>query len=229
MTRFAAWMGAVGLACAPACSLLYDAGVFSTVAGDSSAVLPAPSAATDADRESTATEAGDGTTSTDSAPARYDLDRALYPADTSYWERTSNGNGHGYFVVHAPGRIDWPLARAAAAQVPRGHLATLETFDEYTFVKAVVTSVSATFVVRQLKRLGPWIGLERTAPGYLKLGWVTGAPYVHDTREWSSGEPNDDPPGEPYVAFLGFATSTEIALHDAIATEAIDSYVVEVE
>jgi hypothetical protein len=227
MNRLRASIAAVFLAFAPACTLLFDAGTFATVAGDSSA--PATEGLSDATTESAAVVLDADAQDSDSSAQRNDLDRTLYPADASYWERAASGNGHGYFVVNASGRIDWPLARAAAARVPRGHLATFETFEEYLFVKGVVAAVASAFVVRQLKRLGPWVGLERIAPGYVKLGWVTDAPYVHDTREWLSGEPNDEPPGEPYVAFLGFTTSSQIALHDAIAAEDINAYVVEVE
>ncbi len=228
MNRLRASIAAVFLAFAPACSLLYDAGTFATVAGDSS--VPAKEEGlTDATKESAAVVIDADAQDLDSSAPGNDLDRTLYPADASYWERAANGNGHGYFVVRTSGRIDWPLARDAAARVPRGHLATFETFEEYLFVKDVVAAAAPAFVVRNLKRLGPWVGLERIAPGFLKLGWVTNTPYVHDAREWSSGEPSDEPPGEPYVAFLGFTTSSALALHDAIAAEDINAYVVEVE
>ena len=85
------------------------------------------------------------------------------------------------------------------------------------------------FRITGLRRDGPWVGLSRQGAGLVAFAWVNGEPYAHEPKMWSSGEPTNEPPGEPYVHLLGFTTSKSVLLDDTSAAAPTTSYVVEIE
>lgn len=116
-------------------------------------------------------------------------------------------NGHFYEAVAVPGGINWPDARAAAEsrlhEGVRGHLATLTSAEEASFVE---TNFPQAFqhgplpLTDECRRstssqntcdLPYWLGGFQSAGNTPDEGWqwVTGEPFEYE--RWAPGEPND--------------------------------------
>lgn len=215
-----------GVALLSACSLVYDAGAFRSsdvpsAGADGAIGVEAPSK----DADTGDAMVGDATIVQDAST----IDRSVYPPATRWWEPGAGGNGHGYLVVVSPGTIPWEVARDAAKSIARGHLVTLTSLAELELVQALLADTPDAFRSTGLRRDGPWVGLSRQGAGLVAFAWVNGEPYAHEPKMWSSGEPTNEPPGEPYVHLLGFTTSKSVLLDDTSAAAPTTSYVVEIE
>jgi uncharacterized repeat protein (TIGR01451 family) len=110
-----------------------------------------------------------------------------------------NGNGHYYQVVGDPG-VDWAtanaLAEAATFEGLGGHLATITSAGENSFVTALLPSGGNEYWLGgyQVPPTQPiatagwtWVNGEGTFPG------VNGAfGYANPYSNWNAGEPNDN-------------------------------------
>ncbi|NPA25396.1 MAG: C-type lectin domain-containing protein, partial [Deltaproteobacteria bacterium] len=110
----------------------------------------------------------------------------LVGATPFQWTEAAGGNGHWYEVVDA-NYISWSTADAAAKLQTyngiSGHLATLTSAGENTFVKALVDDG---------RHWASWIGGFQPENADEPDGdwtWVTGEPWSY--ANWNNGEPND--------------------------------------
>jgi hypothetical protein len=116
--------------------------------------------------------------------------------DAVQWRVEDGGNGHWYGVGLRESVISWTDARAAA-ELLGGHLATVTTEPESTFVFSVCNAPEVwpswgspypSF------RLGPWLGgfQDRDAPDYQSPStgwrWVTGEEWAF--TNWRTGQPD---------------------------------------
>ena len=119
---------------------------------------------------------------------------ALNLAGTSHAAPVLNpANGHIYDAISAPGGITWDDAKAAA-EAMGGHLATISSVDENTFIFVNLPEAS-------LDGFGYWLGAfqpgdtpEHDADPAAGWHWVTGESF--DYSFWAHfggpfGEPND--------------------------------------
>ena len=112
--------------------------------------------------------------------------------DAVQWRVEDGGNGHWYQCVRVLSGIDWDSARAAC-QSAGGHLATIQSSGENSFVFALIGPASTWPM-----RFGPWLGGLATPSGW---AWVTGEPWTW--TNWMPGEPNNVCPyGEDRVHFI---------------------------
>jgi hypothetical protein len=111
---------------------------------------------------------------------------ALLHADTGPILNTANG--HWYFAKHAF-ETSWINANTAAT-ASGGHLATITSQDEETFIENNLNEALGTPT-----NLGYWIGGQQSSPlPNLTFVWVNGEPFGGYTN-WDAGEPNGDPNG----------------------------------
>ena len=107
------------------------------------------------------------------------------------WAASDGGNGNWYQPVLAPG-LAWSEARDQAAALG-GHLATLASTEENTFVYELVEPLEAFW--ENESGNGPWLGgyQDLESPDYSEPSggwtWVTGEPF--DYTNWSPGQPDD--------------------------------------
>jgi Lectin C-type domain len=103
------------------------------------------------------------------------------------WPIAAGGNGHIYEPV-GPLPITWPAANAAALAAG-GHLATITSAAENTFVFGLVNNVPGFWNFDR----GPWLGGHQK-PGSTEPDggwtWVTGEPFTF--THWQNG-PNNGP------------------------------------
>jgi hypothetical protein len=120
------------------------------------------------------------------------LASAATAAEPVEWRVQDGGNGHWYRYV-SDMSIGWDAA-ATQATLVGGHLATITSVSENSFVFNYLNSVSAWVDVR-----GPFLGgyQDRNATGYSEptggWKWVTNEPWA--STNWSAfgfDEPNDD-------------------------------------
>jgi hypothetical protein len=122
------------------------------------------------------------------------------------WKSADGGNNHYYALTLFA--TNWNAAEALAVSWG-GTLATITSSNKQDFVNN--TFLTGRFTYRPV-----WIGLFDPAPAGTFAGtlreirelmgsgtkerfrWVTGEPFKY--RNWKSGEPNNTPPGEYYVA-----------------------------
>jgi hypothetical protein len=122
------------------------------------------------------------------------------------WKSAEGGNDHYYAMT--PFATNWNAVEALAVTWG-GTLATITSSNEQDFVND--TFLTGRFTYRPV-----WIGLFDPAPAGTFAGtlrqvkelmgfgskarfrWVTGEPFEYSN--WKSGEPNNTPPGEYYVA-----------------------------
>jgi hypothetical protein len=135
------------------------------------------------------------------------------------WSQTAHGNGHWYALT--PSATNWLAAQQTAASWG-GHLAVIRNAREQDFI-------NTNFLIGTYEDQCLWIGLLRSASkpnlgsrlhlamedlgilssktppasspgstGASAFEWVTGESLSYDN--WKPGEPNNTPPGEPYVA-----------------------------
>lgn len=109
------------------------------------------------------------------------------------WSTASGGNGHYYQAWHAPAGISWTAAQAIAVS-PGGHLATISSAGENTFVYGVATGPGTAGMWQTLPpggTYGPWLGGVLSGGVW---GWISGEPFGF--TNWDPGEPNDACPGQ---------------------------------
>jgi hypothetical protein len=97
------------------------------------------------------------------------------------------GNGHRYDVITGGSVINWDQARLLAEGMG-GHLVTITSAEENTFVASLVSSQGTNDLQRY------WLGgYQAPLPcGTEPLGcwaWVTGEAWTY--TNWAGGEPND--------------------------------------
>ncbi len=112
-------------------------------------------------------------------------------------------NGHSYEVVPTPSGLDWAGADAAAV-LAGGHLATVTSAEENTFVYGLATALSPWFVDSFGNAEGPWLGGYQP-PGSIEAAggwaWVTGEAFVF--ANWAGGEPNNFGGFEDRLIYFG--------------------------
>ncbi|MDX1516462.1 MAG: hypothetical protein R3288_06460, partial [Woeseiaceae bacterium] len=127
------------------------------------------------------------------------------PANTVEWESTKGGNGHFYEVIVADG-IDWDTANALAndrfCNGVQGHLATLTSADEDTFVderRDATPGINKTggFFDSEL-----WVGgFQPDGSAEPAGGWTwVNDEGLFDFTNWLAGEPNNAGAGESHLA-----------------------------
>jgi hypothetical protein len=121
------------------------------------------------------------------------LSGLLTPLNTSWAQTTFNAaNGHYYRLVRT--ESTWDEARVAAANESllgfRGHLATITSAQEQSFIQSAFDTFSPPFVPMGE---GVWLGGFQPAGSPEPAGnwqWVTGEPFVY--INWQpGGEPSD--------------------------------------
>ena len=119
------------------------------------------------------------------------------------WKVEDGGNGHWYQRIVIPGGITWTAARVQAT-VRGGHLATISTAGENTFV------LQSSEVGSWATRYGPWLGGFQTSQAVEPGGgwtWVTEEPWTF--TNWDGLEPNNGcstNPNENALQFINFGT-----------------------
>jgi hypothetical protein len=110
------------------------------------------------------------------------------------------GNGHYYDLV--TGNFTWSEARLAAGAQSfggvQGHLATLTTAAEDSFIRTTFAAEVAEFT-------GPWFGADWDHMGIgptAGWSWVTGEPFAGYVG-WNFGEPNHLGGTEDAIHFSG--------------------------
>ena len=100
------------------------------------------------------------------------------------WDSGTGSNGNAYEYI--AGTITWSAAKAAAEGMTfngaTGHLVTLHSNEEASFINPLYSSDPNTAV------FGPWIGLNDIAVEGT-YAWVTGEAYTYSN--FSAGEPNN--------------------------------------
>ena len=119
---------------------------------------------------------------------------AVHAADAVQWRVEDGGNGHWYACIRELAGIDWESAKLASEQAG-GHLATLHSASENSFVFALVGPANTWPM-----RFGPWLGGYEASSGW---SWVTGEPWTWSN--WMPGEPNNVCPfGEDRLHFIEY-------------------------
>lgn len=111
-----------------------------------------------------------------------------------------NVNHHYYEAVSAPAGISWEDANAAAIAAG-GYLATISSTAENSFIFGLVDSAEywGKATDAGAANLGPWLGGAKIGDAWT---WVTNEPFIF--TNWSSGEPNNQPPYEDRLEFFGY-------------------------
>ncbi len=116
------------------------------------------------------------------------------------WSLSQGGNGHYYEAILRPGGITWSEAKAEAESAG-GHLATVTTADENSFVNSLIGSNTDIWINGDVlggNSLGPWIGGFKES---YQWKWVTGEAF--DYSNWSVGEPSNLYSVEDSIHFFG--------------------------
>lgn len=155
------------------------------------------------------------------------------------WPVSSGGNGNSYQVICATtptdpsgltGGIDWASANTAA-NTAGGHLATLTSAAENTFVATLVNDPLYWYASPNGLGLGPWIGLSRPLPcgsGLTGFVWVTGEPFSFSN--FAAGEPSCGSGVEHVVEFFnGNSTPPGATWNDLNSSYHTNAYVIEFE
>ncbi|MBU0653994.1 MAG: C-type lectin domain-containing protein [Gammaproteobacteria bacterium] len=105
------------------------------------------------------------------------------------WQQAAGGNCHAYAGVnkalsYLPAKAD---AEASMFNGKMGHLATITSAAENTFIKNAVNSSNNNY----------WIGAKRTGGATSPFAWVTGEAFSY--TNWMSGQP--DNAGEDALAW----------------------------
>lgn len=149
--------------------------------------------------------------------ANADAGRAI-PEGAVQWP----SNGH-YYVLVVKDAITWFDAEDEATALG-GHLATITSADENSFVYEIVRKVPSAW----LDDLGPWLGGFQSE-GSLEPGdgwsWVTGEPFVYE--RWAEGQP-DDASDEEHLHFMGDLNGNN-RWNDLQGSIPLRGYVVELE
>lgn len=109
-------------------------------------------------------------------------------AQLVHWPAAEGGNDHYYEIVSVPGGITWNDASLSATN-RGGHLATITSSDENTFVFNLASQSTNSWY----GGYGPWLGgLQATGssePGG-GWGWITGEPFTY--QNWAPNQPNNN-------------------------------------
>jgi len=101
------------------------------------------------------------------------------------WTITDGGNDHWYEAVAIDSPLDWLVVKDMAASSSylglQGHLATITSADENTWIYNNVTSLNYVLGGHDMNVEGTW-------------EWVTGEEFTY--TNWYAGEPNQWGPGE---------------------------------
>ncbi len=142
--------------------------------------------------------------------------------DPVQWKVSDGGNGHYYQAVLVSGGISWDNAKTAAEDAG-GHLATIASTDENSFVYNLVSKHP-----EWNNNIGPWLGgfqpTNSPEPGG-NWRWVTGESFNYSN--WRGGEPNDAST-EDSLHYLGTGTWNDL-LHADGPYYTITGYVLEIE
>jgi hypothetical protein len=116
-------------------------------------------------------------------------------ASTADAQVLNPGNGHYYQLINAGGPITWSAASQSASGMAfggyPGHLATITSSAENSFIKNDIVTIAGDF----------WIGGYSIGPGSdpASWRWCTGEPWVYSS--WAQDEPNYD--FEDYLMIYG--------------------------
>lgn len=116
------------------------------------------------------------------------------------WTVASGGNGNWYEIVFdnvAGG--DWELAKQAA-YAAGGHLVTITSDGENTFVYSLIWPYDSSIIVPHLGAYQPSGSVEPNG-GW---SWVTGEPFTY--TNWALGEPNNYQGIENFIEFTASKT-----------------------
>lgn len=179
-------------------------------------------ASSSADDELDAAAAADAAPTSASGDATTNDGARAWPPGTA----TFPSNGHGYLVVVA-GTLTWDVARTEAEKLG-GHLATIGSAEENAFVWSLVRTTPGAFAQ---STLGPWLGGRQSPEGVEPdggWGWITGEPWSFTA--WVPGAPNEDRPGEDYLAVFGSLSAETMTWADLpVSNVSSQAYVVEFE
>ena len=151
-------------------------------------------------------------------------------ADPIQWTGPGS-NGHWYEVVNVgAGGINWGTARTAAPSVlPGGHLATLTSPGENSFVYSLASGDPSLWYIDGLGNgIGPWLGGYQPAGSPEPAGnwtWITLEPWNY--TNWAPGEPNNVDGIENYLHLFGPQTLMGPTWNDLAYGEPVRGYVVE--
>ncbi len=145
------------------------------------------------------------------------------------WDTGSGGNGHFYEVVPAGGPISWSAAEANAVAAG-GHLATITSAAEQSFVFGLAQAVPSAFEPTGFQH-GPWLGGFQ-APGSVEPGqgwqWATGEPFSYQL--WDGGEPNNSGGVEDFLHIHGLNAAVPGGWNDIAESgqSLVHGYIVEI-
>lgn len=145
------------------------------------------------------------------------------------WPTSSGGNGHWYLAVRCPGGIRWAEANTKA-QALGGHLATITSAAENTFVYSlVVDPIFWQTLPNPVRTRGPWLGGFQPAGSVEPLGswsWVTGESWGY--THWAPGEPNQAQGNqEDHLHFYAAGTVAQPTWNDLRQNQFVPGFVVE--
>lgn len=138
-------------------------------------------------------------------------------------------NGHFYLDVHRPAGVTWQAGENHALALG-GHLATITSASENTFVFGLVSSPTYWKVASNPTRiLGPWLGGFQPPGSGEPLGswtWLTGEPWSFSN--WSPGEPNNwQGNQEDHLQFFTLGTVPAPKWNDLTGGSLMLGYVIE--
>ena len=136
------------------------------------------------------------------------------------WRTEDGGNGHWYAVRSAPEGLTWSEAHAAAED-EGGHLVTLTSAAEDTWVYETFLTDSALWMIGEAHARGPYIGLYETGGAF---EWVTGESSAY--FNWVSGDPNGAGPDD-VGSFYNRSPSPGHGWSDEDFTSTGEHYIVE--
>ena len=136
------------------------------------------------------------------------------------WASEDGGNDHWYAVRSSSELLTWSDARTAA-EAEGGHLVTLTSEEENSWVYHTLLTDSAVWILGEGHARGPYIGLYESEGAF---GWVTGEDP--DYFNWVPGDPNGSAPND-VGSYYNFAPSPGLGWSDEDFTSVGYHYIVE--
>jgi hypothetical protein len=157
--------------------------------GNASPPLYEPDSGETGDDSSSDAEGDDETSVAEASPVEKDARsaeaEARPPCIGTVWPVAQGGNAHCYRAVSVPALITWDAANAAAIAAG-GHLATISSAGENTFVFELTVTLPGAWAMDSVGgNQGPWLGGRKMGFAWT---WVTGEPWVY--TDWAAGEPS---------------------------------------